>query len=243
MIEEGNKEGYGFIHLFGGIWGAYEKPANVRNWIYHVPGSRYDTPGTIKALAKLQQWAKAGYFNDDYNAIGYDVAARLFAKGKGVFWIGGDWDSTIIKAGLGKERRRDADPARAERQWTSIGGLSGPWHISAKTKYADLGAEWLNYVITSTQAKKLMFAQQQLPADRSAKPPDGRPVPDAGLQRLQEGRRTTTGSCSTPTGPRRPCTRPCRTSSSTSSPAARRRRDGEGRPERLGQVRQDAPLS
>src|SRR5438552_3510512 len=50
VIEEGNKEGYGFIHLFGGIWGAYEKPASVRNWIYHVPGSRYDTPGTIKAL-------------------------------------------------------------------------------------------------------------------------------------------------------------------------------------------------
>ena len=51
VIEEGNKEGYGFIHLFGGIWGASEKPTAVRNWIYHVPGSRYDTPGTIKALA------------------------------------------------------------------------------------------------------------------------------------------------------------------------------------------------
>ena len=66
-----------------------------------MPGSRYDTPGTIKALAKLQQWAKAGYFNDDYNALGYDASATEFAKGKGVMWIGGDWDSTIIKTGLG----------------------------------------------------------------------------------------------------------------------------------------------
>src|SRR5205823_6357232 len=49
------------------------------------------------------------------------------------------------------------------------------WHISAKTKYADLGAEWLNYVITSTQAKQLMFGQQQLPADKSAKAPAGDP--------------------------------------------------------------------
>jgi raffinose/stachyose/melibiose transport system substrate-binding protein len=175
VIEEGNKEGYGFIHLFGGIWGAYEKPAKVRNWIYHAPGSRYDTPGTIKALAKLQSWAKAGYFNSDYNAVGYDVSAGQFAKGKGVFWIGGDWDSTIIKTGLGKDVGAMPVPPGPSGVWASIGGLSGPWHISSKTKYPDLGAEWLNYVITSPQAKRLMFAQQQLPADSSAKAPAGDP--------------------------------------------------------------------
>ncbi len=174
VIEEGNKEGYGFIHLFGGIWGSYVKPATVRNWIYHVPGSRYDTPGTIAALGKLQQWAKAGYFNADYNAIGYDDSAKLFGKGKGLFWIGGDWDSTIIKAGLGKNAGAFASPP-GPNGYTSIGGLSGPWHISAKTKYADLGAEWLNYVITSTQAKSLMFGQQQLPADSSATAPANDP--------------------------------------------------------------------
>jgi raffinose/stachyose/melibiose transport system substrate-binding protein len=176
VIHEGNGEGYGFIHLFGGIWGAYEKPASVRNWIYHVPGARYDTPGTIRALAKLQQWAKAGYFNDDYNAVDYDTSATQFGKGKGVFWIGGDWDSTIIKAGLGANNVGVMPvPPGPSGVWTSIGGLSGPWHISSKTKYPDLGAEWLNYVITSPQAKRLMFAQQQLPADRRAKPPSGDP--------------------------------------------------------------------
>jgi raffinose/stachyose/melibiose transport system substrate-binding protein len=175
VIEEGNKEGYGFIHLFGGIWGAYVNPATVRNWIYHVPGSRYDTPGTIKALAKLQSWGKAGYFNDDYNAIGYDVSAGQFAKGKGVFWIGGDWDSTIIKTGLGKNAGAFAMPPGPSGVWSSIGGLSGPWHISSKTKYPDLGAAWLNYVITSPQAKKLMFGQQQLPAASSAVAPANDP--------------------------------------------------------------------
>lgn len=174
VIMEGNKEGYGFIHLFGGIWGASEKPSAVRNWIYHVPGSRYDTPGTIKALGRLQAWAKNGYFNPDYNAVGYDAAAGLFAKGKGAMWIGGDWDSTIIKTGLGAANIGVMPiPPGPSGQWASIGGLSGPWHISSKTKYADLGAEWLNYVITSTKAKKLMFEQQQLPADRSARPPAG----------------------------------------------------------------------
>jgi raffinose/stachyose/melibiose transport system substrate-binding protein len=173
VIEEGNKEGYGFIHLFGGIWGAYEKPSAVRNWIYHVPGSRYDSPGTIKALGRLQAWAKNGYFNSDYNAVGYDASAGLFAKGKGAMWIGGDWDSTIIKAlGVANLGVMPIPPGPSGK-WAGVGGLSGPWHISSKTKNADLGAEWLNYVITSSRAKSLMFGQQQLPADRSARQPTG----------------------------------------------------------------------
>jgi raffinose/stachyose/melibiose transport system substrate-binding protein len=174
VIMAGNKEGYGFIHLFGGIWGASVEPQAVRNWIYHVPGSRYDTPGTIKALAKLQQWGKAGYFNDDYNAVGNDDSAGIFAKGKGAMWIGGDWDSTVIRTGLGAANVGVMPiPPGPSGQWASIGGLSGPWHISAKTKYPDLGAEWLNYVITSPRAKALMYSQQQIPSDRRAKAPKG----------------------------------------------------------------------
>ena len=176
VIFDGNKEGYGFIHLFGGIWGAYVKAQSVRNWIYHVPGSRYDSPGTIKALGRLQAWGKAGYFNDDYNAVGYDASAGEFAKGKGAMWIGGDWDSTIIQEGLGAKNVGVMPvPPGPSGQWTSIGGLSGPWHISAKTKYPDLGAEWLNYVITSPRAKALMYSQQQIPSDRRAKAPTGDP--------------------------------------------------------------------
>jgi raffinose/stachyose/melibiose transport system substrate-binding protein len=89
-------------------------------------------------------------------------------------WIGGDWDSTIIKTGLGASTVGVMPiPPGPGGQWASIGGLSGPWHISAKTKNPDLGAEWLNYVITSGKAKSMMFGQQQLPADKSAKPPTG----------------------------------------------------------------------
>ncbi len=174
VIQTGNNEGYGFIHLFGGIWGASVKPSAVRNWIYHVPGSRFDTPGTIKALARLQAWGKAGYFNDDFNALEYDASAGKFAKGQGAMWIGGDWDSTIIREGLGANNVVVMPvPPGPSGVWTSIGGLSGPWHISAKTKYPDLGAEWLNYVITSPRAKALMYSQQQIPSDRRAKAPKG----------------------------------------------------------------------
>jgi raffinose/stachyose/melibiose transport system substrate-binding protein len=176
VIMAGNKEGYGFIHMFGGVWGASTSAQSVRNWIYHVPGSRYDTPGTIKALGRLQAWAKNGYFNEDYNAQGNDASAGVFAKGTGAMWIGGDWDSTIIKTGLGAKNVLVMPvPAGPSGKSASIGGLSGPWHISAKTKYPDLGAEWLNYVIATPIAHKLMFSQQQLPSDRRAKLPTNDP--------------------------------------------------------------------
>jgi len=175
VIQFGNNEGYGTIHMFGGIQAAFVEPQAVRDWIMHVPGSSYDTPENIQALETYQSWAQNGYFNSDYDAVEYDQSARNFAKGSGVFWIGGDWDSTIIKTGLGKNAGAFAMPPGPSGQYASIGGLSGPWHISSKTKYADLGAEWLNYVITSAQAKQLMFGQQQLPADSSAKAPSNDP--------------------------------------------------------------------
>ncbi len=91
-------------------------------------------------------------------------------------WIGGDWDSTIIKTGLGAKNVLVMPvPPGPSGKWASIGGLSGPWHISSKTKYPDLGAEWLNYVIATPIAHKLMFAQQQLPSDRRAKLPTNDP--------------------------------------------------------------------
>ena len=98
----GNKEGYGFIHLFGGIQGAYVKAQTVRNWIYHVPGSRYDTPGTIEALGKLQQWGKAGYFNVDYNALGYDAPQPSSRRAR-------------ASSGSGTGTRRSSRPASAPR--------------------------------------------------------------------------------------------------------------------------------
>ena len=118
----------------------------------------------VKALAAYQSWAKNGYFNSDYNALKYDQSAAEFAKGNGVFWMGGDWDASIIKAGLGSNAAVINIPPGPSGTWAGVGGLSGPWHISSKTKYPDLAAAWLNYINASPEAQKLMYAQQQIPS-------------------------------------------------------------------------------
>ena len=115
VIEEGNKEGYGFIHLFGGIWGATSSRTAVRNWIYHVPGSRYDTPGTIKALGQAPAvGARPATSTTTTTRVGYDASATALREGQGR-------DVDRRRLGLDdhqdrprrRERRRDADPARA----------------------------------------------------------------------------------------------------------------------------------
>jgi raffinose/stachyose/melibiose transport system substrate-binding protein len=175
VIQFGNNEDYGTIHMYGGIQAAYVDPQSVRDWIQHVPGSSYDTPENIQALKTYQEWASNGYFNSDYNAKKYDQSAADFGKGQGVFWMGGDWDSSIIKAGLGDNVMVMNIPPGASGTWASIGATSGPWHISAKTKYPDVAAAWLDYVIASPEAQKLMYAQQQIPAIAGAETPSGDP--------------------------------------------------------------------
>jgi raffinose/stachyose/melibiose transport system substrate-binding protein len=175
VIQFGNLEGYGTIHMYGGIQAAFVDPQSVRDWIMHVPGSSYDTPENVQALKTYQEWAQNGYFNSDYNAVKYDASAANFAKGSGVFWMGGDWDSSIVKEGLGDNATVLNIPPGASGTWASIGATSGPWHISSKTKYPDLAAAWLDYIIASPEAHELMYGQQQIPSITGASQPSGDP--------------------------------------------------------------------
>jgi len=90
--------------------------------------------------------------------------------------MGGDWDASIVKSGLGDNAAVINIPPGPSGTWAGVGGLSGPWHISSKTKYPDLAAAWLNYIIASPEAQKLMYAQQQIPSPSdAAAPPAGDP--------------------------------------------------------------------
>jgi raffinose/stachyose/melibiose transport system substrate-binding protein len=175
VIELGNKEGYGTIHVFGGIQGAFVDPQDVRGWIYHEQGASYDTPENVQALAKFQEWGEKGYFNDDVNAVGNDASAVEFAKGTGVFWIGGNWNAQVIRDGLGEDAMVMNVPPGASGQHAAIGATSGPWHISAKTEFPDVAAAWLDYVIGSDEAVDLMYQQNQIPAVANAEPPPNEP--------------------------------------------------------------------
>jgi raffinose/stachyose/melibiose transport system substrate-binding protein len=55
----------------------------------------------------------------------------------------------------------------------AIGATSLPWHISAKSKYPDVDAALINWLITAPGSAKLMYAQNQIPAVLNAPPATG----------------------------------------------------------------------
>jgi raffinose/stachyose/melibiose transport system substrate-binding protein len=164
IIELGNKDGYESLHDFGMVQGAYVSGQFMRNWIFHVPGSNYAAPANLKALTEFQRWFKEGYFGSDYNAVGENDASAAFGKGKGIFYLGGNWQAQVIQSGL-KDNVGFMDmPPGPSGKYVSIGATSLPWHISAKTKYADVGAAFINWLISSKGSAQLMYAQNQVPA-------------------------------------------------------------------------------
>ncbi len=245
VIEFGNKEGYGTIHMFGGIQGAYVSAQDDAQLdLPRARARRWDTPDNIKALAAYQSWAKNGYFNSDYNALKYDAVRGRVRQGQGRLLDRrrlGLVDhqgrprartSAVMQHPAGTERRRGpasaASPAR---------GTSRP-RRSTRTS----AAAWLNYIIASPEAQKLMFAQQQIPSPSdAATPPAGDPylgqVTDAFRQVADDDGLMLYTDWASPTmyddaGVELP------------GPARRPHRGpghGEGRAGRLGEVRQDAP--
>jgi raffinose/stachyose/melibiose transport system substrate-binding protein len=189
VIMLGDKDGFGSLHMSGGVIGAYVKPQAFRDWIFHKAGATVDTPEMTKALTIIQGWAQGGYFNKDAEATNYDDAARRFAKGEGSVFIGGNWDAAIVQTGLKDNAGVANIPGQTAGQYAGIGATSGPWHISSKMKYPQVGAAWLNYVISSPEAIKLMYGQQQIPSVQTAVAPAGQPyltqVSDAWQQVLK----------------------------------------------------------
>jgi raffinose/stachyose/melibiose transport system substrate-binding protein len=145
----------------------------VRDWIFHKPGATFDTPANTKSLNVLMKWVKAGDFGNDYNALIENDAAAAFAKGKGVFYLGGDWQAQVMQAGLKGDVAFMNMPAGPSGKAAAIGATSLPWHISAKSKYPDVDAALINWLVAAPTGPKLMYAQNQIPAVLNAPPAQG----------------------------------------------------------------------
>jgi raffinose/stachyose/melibiose transport system substrate-binding protein len=102
VVMLGNKEQYPALHLWGTLQGVYQPAQEIRDWIFHRPGMTFDTDGNRKALEKLKEWNDKGYFGrgDDYNGRAELDAANLFARNKGAFMLGGNWNAQTVVDGL-----------------------------------------------------------------------------------------------------------------------------------------------
>jgi len=173
VIALGNKDQYGAIHLWGMIQGAYTPAQQVRDWIFHKDGATFDTPGNLRSLEKLKQWADRGYMGpgDAFNSRNDAEAAAAFARGEGAFMLGGNWNAQTVVDGLKDDAAFFDMPPGPTGKAAAIGSASVPIHISAKTKNPDLAAAYLDF-IAGRPASKALVATTQVPAivDPTAQP-------------------------------------------------------------------------
>jgi raffinose/stachyose/melibiose transport system substrate-binding protein len=171
----GNKSAYESMHSYGLVQGVFVPAIAVRNWIFHAPGANYDIPANVKALGIYQQWFKKGYFGNDYNAVDENEAAAAFSKGKGVFYLGGNWQAQVIYAGLKNNVGFMNMPPGPSGKYVAVGATSLPIHISTKSKYPDVAAQFINWQIAGPNSAQLMYKQNQVPAILGAPAPPKNP--------------------------------------------------------------------
>jgi raffinose/stachyose/melibiose transport system substrate-binding protein len=204
VIALGNKDQYGAIHLWGMVQGAYTPAQDVRDWVFHKDGATFDTPGNLQSLEKIKQWADKGYLGkgDSFNARDDAQAAAAFGKGEGAFMLGGNWNASIAKDGLGDDAGFFDMPPGESGDAAAIGSASVPIHISAKTKQRDLAAAYLDF-ITGPDAGQAFVDNQLVPAatDTTAEPGDslGKEVKGGWDKLVEDGGLTLYPDWSSPT--------------------------------------------
>jgi raffinose/stachyose/melibiose transport system substrate-binding protein len=186
------------------VQGAYTPAQEMRDWIFHKDGATFDTPGNLQSLEKIKEWADKGYMGrgDSFNARNDPEAAAAFGRGEGALMLGGNWNASIAKDGLGKDAAFFDMPPGESGKAVAIGSASLPMHISAKAKEPDLAAAYLD-AITGPDSAQALVDYQLVPAasDATAEPSDplGKQVQEGWQKLVDDGGLTLYPDWSTPT--------------------------------------------
>ena len=87
-----------------------------------------------------------------------------------MFYLGGNWQAQVIRAGLkGNVGFMNMPPGPSK--YAAIGATSLPWHVSPKTKYPGRRCSLINWLISGTEMAELLYAQNQIPAIMGAPRP------------------------------------------------------------------------
>ena len=159
----GNLDKWQAIHLYGEILGTMTNREYLDGLIYRQGNKSWDTPQIKQAAAKLQEWESKGYFIKNYAALHSDDAWKLFAAGKGAMLLQGSWLTGDIQKAMGSNAGFFAMPPRGNKTVLHVGGVGIPYGIIKTTKYPDVAAKFINFLV-SDRAVQLLLENGQLPA-------------------------------------------------------------------------------
>lgn len=149
-IAFGNLDASPAIHVYGEIQNLYVDRAYIDDFIYGRGGASFATPENEQAAAKLRQWTEAGYFSPDFAGIDFEAAWQGFADGQGVTMTTGSWISGEL---YGRDAAENVGffltpPETAGEPKLSVAGTSMGYAIRNGSPNADLGAEYIDWLVS-----------------------------------------------------------------------------------------------
>ena len=171
-IQLGNAEGWPALHVYGMVQAAYRPAPEIRDWVFGEPGSTVLTDTEQQAADAFVAWRDAGYFPEGVNGIGWDDSVGAFSGGEGVFLIGGNWNTATLSETMGDNVGYFAMPVGPSGIVGGTAALALPWHITSKSEHPDLGAAFINLMMSEEFAPELA-AVGRVPARDAAIEADG----------------------------------------------------------------------
>ena len=166
----GNQDKYEAIGLFATILDSKMAAGDVRDLVYGRQGS-WDSPEVAAAAQEIVDWTKKGYLTSGANGLAGGQALSDFSKGKGVFYLDGDWDSATLGKSMGGNVGMFLPPAADGAMHAAEGGQGGAWAITSKSPHADVAAAYINF-LTNQDAEQQLSQKGNLPiVDSDAVPP------------------------------------------------------------------------
>jgi raffinose/stachyose/melibiose transport system substrate-binding protein len=163
-IQFGNLDKWPGIHEYETVLGQTAPKQSVRDFVFQKSGASFETPEFQAAAAKIQDWAKKGYFTNDFNGTGYDPAWQRFAKGRGHFLIAGTWLVADLAKQMGDNVGFMPMPgAQAGGDPVALGGESLPFTVTSKSKHPDVAAAYIDF-LTDQNATNVLAQTDNLPA-------------------------------------------------------------------------------
>lgn len=154
----GDSEKWPALHNLSLFNGWYVAPDTINNWVYNKPGSTYDDDGHLKGSTDFRTWMEKGYFNSDALATSFTDATSRFGKGQSAFFVTGSWALGDVGKALGDDAGFMLFPAGDSGKHAAVGGYSLPFSISAKTRYPDCAAAFIDYVTAGEEAVAAQIA-------------------------------------------------------------------------------------
>ena len=164
----GNLDKWPGLHVFGPVQGAHVPGDQIRDLGFGNAGASWTSPENVAAATQIQDWAKAGYFNEGFNGADYDAVWQEFSQGTGIYLMAGSWLAPDLASAMGDDVKFILPPKSAAMDKVqTTGGTGLPFAMTSAAKDQNVAAAYIDF-LTNADAMKVLAETGNIPVNDTA---------------------------------------------------------------------------